>query len=163
MKKQELLFLMATVFVPSQMLLAKDKGLDTPTHKFWSCTITSYNSTVDSKYHEDRCMANTQYSEPPCKEFFVEYEGVDGIRPGVPYKQAIGQKSASTRNNENDATTKSTTIEIRKDKDQYSYTHTIVEMGNTSTNKWAYNGKCVYFEDPRNEKIYMQKDLDTTR
>ena len=51
--------------------LSEDKGINNPVHKFWTCAILFYNSLVDGKYQESKCQANTQYSEPPCREFFV--------------------------------------------------------------------------------------------
>lgn len=167
MKRQNITFLIAMIFAFSEMSLAEDKGLNNPVHKFWSCAITSYNSLVDGKYQEDRCRANTQYSELPCREFFVEYEGAGGVRPGVPFKETIKhkmQKSSSTDDNEyNIPTTTTTTIGIRKDKDQYLYTHTIVKTEIKFTNKWIYNGKCSYYEAPVNEKIYLDRGLETAR
>lgn len=165
MKRRSLTFLIAVISAFPEMPLAEDKEPN-PVHKYWTCAITSYNSLVEGKYQEGRCRANTEYSEPPCREFFVEFEGADGIRPGVPSKQTIGhnmQKSPSTSDDESNTPMQSTSIEINKHKDQYLYIHTIEKPGVKSTNKWVYNGKCSYYQAPANEKIYMDSGLTTTR
>jgi hypothetical protein len=168
MKRPNRIVLIALIFSFPEILYAEEQGLNNPIHKFWSCAITTYNSLVNGKVQEDRCRANTQYSEPPCQAFFIEYEGVDGIRPGVPFTQTVEHKrlkSASTSDNEPapppELTT--TTIEIRKDNDQYFYTQSIVKTGVKLTNKWLYSGKCSYYTAPVNEKIYMERGLPTAR
>ena len=168
MKRRNITFLIAVISAFPEMPLAEDKGLINPVHKYWTCAITSYNSLVEGKRQEGRCRTNTEYSEPPCREFFVEFEGADGIRPGVPFKQTIGhnmQKNPPTSGHEsnNPAQSTTTTIEINKDKDQYLYTHTIEKSGVKPTNKWVYNGKCSYYQAPANEKIYMDSGLKTAR
>lgn len=167
MKKHNIVFLITIISAFPQVTFAKDQGLKNPVHKFWSCAITTYNTLVDGNYQENKCRANTQYSEPPCREFFVEYEGAEGIRPGVSFKQTIvhNMKKSSSRYDELNIPTKSTTttIEIKKDKNQYLYTHTIVATDIKFSNKWFYNGKCSYYEAPVNEKIYMDSGLKTSR
>ncbi|WP_411727468.1 hypothetical protein [Methyloglobulus sp.] len=168
MKRENITFLIVIISALPEILLGGDKGPINPVHKYWSCAITSYNSLVEGKYQEGRCRANTEYSELPCREFFVEFEGADGIRPGVPFKQTIGhnmQKSPSTSDDEFNTPTQSTTttIEINKDKDQYLYTHTIEKTGANFADKWLYRGKCSYYEASANEKIYMEKGLDAAQ
>jgi hypothetical protein len=130
--------LIALTFSFSQGLLAGGN-----THKYWVCGVTTYHAVVDGNPLQGQCRANTAYSEPPCREFVVEFNGANGVRPGAPYAQSEG------------ATT--TRIEINKTNGLHIYTHTI----NKSGNKWVYNGKCSYFEAPANEKIHMDKGLET--
>jgi hypothetical protein len=155
------IILTALIFAFPNLLLAENKGATNPVHKYWTCAISSYHSLVDRKYQETQCSANTEYSEPPCREFVVEYEGTEGIRPGVPFEQTIpsfpDQKSTMA------AQPATTRIEINKKKDQYFYTQTVEHTGISATNKWVYNGKCNYNEAPAKEKIYMDFGLKTAR
>jgi hypothetical protein len=150
------------IFSFPSLLIAEDSSVNNPLHKFWICAITDYNSLVDGKYQEGKCRANTQYSEPPCREFFLEYEGADGIRPGIDFKKVSEQESSSTVDGKEQAA-QSTTIEIKKDKDQYLYTHSIVKTSSKSTDKWVYNGQCRYYQSPSSEKIYIHNGLEIAR
>ncbi|CAG7856560.1 hypothetical protein MCAMS1_01087 [biofilm metagenome] len=112
-------------------------------HKYWVCGVTTYQSIVNGKTQSGQCRANTAYSEPPCREFVVEFDGANGIQPGAPYRQ-----------NANGATTN---IEINQANGQHSYLHTINKHGEIRT----YHGKCNYFEAPANAKIHMEYGLKT--
>jgi hypothetical protein len=151
MKKHEIAVLTLLTFTFPQMSLAGGNDSSSPTHKYWVCAISSYHSIIDGKRQEGKCNANTEYSEPRCREFVVEFEGDDGVRPGQPFKQTNQQDKPST----------TTTIAINKEGDQHLYTHTIEKIGINATNKWVYNGKCNYYEASANEKIYMEKGLKT--
>lgn len=152
MKKHEIAALMLLILIFPQLSLAGSDGSSSPIHKYWVCAISSYHSIIDGKRQEGKCIANTEYSEPHCKEFVVEFEGNNGVRPGQPFKQTDQQNNPST----------TTTIAINKESGQHLYTHTIEKAGINSTKiKWVYNGRCNYYEAPSNEKIYMEKSLKT--
>ncbi|WP_394752870.1 hypothetical protein [Crenothrix sp.] len=161
--KTRMTFLMAMILSLPTLLIAEDNSLNNPLHKFWICAITDYNSLVDGNYQESKCRANTQYSEPPCREFFLEYEGVDGIGSGIDFKKVSEQESSSIVDGEAQATTQSTTIEIKKAKDQYLYSHSIVKTSSKFTDKWLYNGQCRYYQTSSSEKIYIHKGLEIAR
>ncbi len=112
-------------------------------HKYWVCGVTTYHSVVGGKSQQGKCQANTAYSNPPCREFMVEYDGANGIRPGVPYTQDLA--GGSTR------------IEINKENGQYAYNHTVEKSGD----KWVYLGNCNYFEAPVSDKVHMDFGLKT--
>ena len=114
-------------------------------HKYWVCGVTTYHAVVGGKPQQGKCQANTAYSGPPCREFVVEFDGANGVRPGAPYQQ------------DSDAAT--TRIEIDKANDRHTYTHTIEKSGD----KWTYNGNCTYFEAPVSAKIHMDNGLTTGR
>ncbi|MBM4208432.1 MAG: hypothetical protein FJ190_10630 [Gammaproteobacteria bacterium] len=112
-------------------------------HQYWVCGVTAYQSIVGGKTQAGQCSANTAYSQPPCREFVVEFAGANGIRPGASYQQSAN--GVSTR------------IEITKADGYYAYNHTINKAGN----RWSYQGKCRYFEAPIGEKIHMDHGLKT--
>ena len=151
MKRLKITALILLSFTFPKMPLAEDSDLQNSTHKYWVCAISAYHSIIDGKRQEGECRANTEYSEPHCRQFVVEFEGDDGVRLGAPFKQTKQLNNPST----------TTTIAINKANEQYLYTHTIEKMDVNSTNKWVYKGKCNYFEAPANEKIYMEKGLKT--
>jgi hypothetical protein len=101
---------------------------------------------------EQQCRANTEYSEPPCRPFVVEYEGADGIRPDKPFQQNIKLVSGQP------ATVR---IEISKEDSKYVYAHSIEQIGTNAAQKWHYKGVCQYNEAPTQEKIYMDYGLKT--
>ncbi len=115
-------------------------------HKYWVCGVTTYHAVVGGKSQQGKCQANTAYSEPPCREFMVEFDGANGVRPGAPYEQTLNDASK-------------TRIEINKANGQHAYAHTIEKSGD----KWTYNGNCSYFEAPVSEKIHIDNGLKTSR
>jgi hypothetical protein len=165
MKRHKVMLLILMNFACPRILFAEDRVAENSIHKFWFCAIASYNALIEGNYQAGKCRSNTQYSEPPCREFFIEYEGVEGIRPGVPFRQTIERKLpiSSSANSAETTQSTTTTIEINKDKEQFAYVHTIEETVGKFTNKWVYNGKCRYYEAPANEKIYIPKGLEAVR
>jgi hypothetical protein len=113
------------------------------THKYWVCAVKTYQSSLGGKTQNGQCRANTAYSEPPCREFVVEYNGANGVRPGAPFTQSDG--------------TNAIRIEINKTGGLHTYAHTINKDGGIRT----YHGTCSYFEAPANEKIHMDYGLKT--
>ncbi len=165
MKKNVIPVLFVMLLIFPDVPLAEDKELLLPPHRYWVCSISSYNSFIDGKYQESKCRANTEYSKPPCREFVVEFEGEGGIRPGMPFKQTVGcdmKKSPLSSPNEakNQAQSTTTTIQINEKDGQYLYVHTI-ETDNISKDRWVYQGNCKYYKAPINEKIYLDKGLKT--
>jgi hypothetical protein len=153
--------LMALVLALPEVSLAENNQAANPVHKYWTCVISSYHSLVDGKYQEAQCRSNTEYSEPPCREFVVEYEGANGIRPNVPYEQKISSEPSdqSTQGQQ----TKSIKIGISRAEEKFIYTHTVEQTEASANNKWTYNGLCSYNEAPTSEKIYMDYGLKTMR
>lgn len=153
--------LIAFTLASPNITLAENKGSVNPTHKYWTCTISSYYSMLNGKHQAAQCLANTEYSEPPCREFVVEYEGPKGVRPNVPYQQKVSpdtfEKSAKATQ------PMLAKIEINQDKDNFIYKHTIEQAGASTNNAWVYSGVCHYNEAPASEKIYMDYGLKTTR
>jgi hypothetical protein len=165
MKSQKIgVVILVMLYFPNVVLAGSNESAN-PTHKYWVCAISSYYSQIDGKREDGKCRANTEYSEPQCREFVVEYEGEGGVRPGVPYKEiSNGHRQDSLSNVPNDLEnqTNSTTtkIAITKENNHYSYAHIIENTTIKSTNQWVYTGKCNYFEAPLSEKIYLQRGLN---
>ncbi len=153
--------LMALILAFPNMPLAENNGAVNPVHKYWTCAISSYHSLVNGKYQEAQCRANTEYSEPPCRGFVVEYEGADGIRPSVPYEQKISSKPFDKSVKAAQPTI--TKIEINKSKEKFVYTHTVDQTGISGNNKWIYYGTCNYNEASAGEKIHMDYGLKPAR
>lgn len=126
------------ILITSQTVLA-----DGASHPYWVCGVTTYQLIVGGKSQSGQCSSNTAYSQPPCREFFVDFAGPDGVRPGAPFNK--DENGISTR------------IEITKANGHFTYSHTINKPGN----RWIYQGKCRYFEAPASEKIYMDHGLKT--
>ena len=120
--------------------------------KYWTCTVSSYTVFAGGKGVEHQCRANTEYSEPPCRPFVVEYEGADGIRPDKPFQQNIKLVSGQP------ATLR---IAISKEGSKFAYAHSIEPSGADAGQKWHYSGVCQYNEAPTQEKIYMDYGLKT--
>jgi hypothetical protein len=160
MKSRGFTLLIAMGFALSGLALAADVESKTPVHKYWTCAISSYSSAVDDNYQKYTCRANTQYSNPPCREFVVEYDGDEGVRPGDSYRAVINQNNAA-KYNDGKSQAETSSIEIKSDKDKYVYTHTVVKTGLKFSSKWVYNGVCHYYEAPASEKIYMDEGLKT--
>jgi hypothetical protein len=159
--KTSTVILMALVLALPDVSLAENNEAANPVHKYWTCAISSYHSLVDGKYQEAQCRSSTEYSEPPCRGFVVEYEGANGVRPNVPYAQKISSRPSdkSTQGQQ----TKTINIDISKAEEKFIYTHTVAQTGANANNKWIYNGLCNYNEAPTSEKIYMDYGLKTTR
>ena len=143
------------------LMLAATKGSANPVHKYWTCAISSYNSLVDGKYEEAQCRANTEYSDPPCRGFVVEYEGANGIRPDAPYQHRITSEPFGKTSKEQQPTM--IKIEINKVENRLVYTHTLEQTGANANNKKVYKGLCTYNEAPSTEKIYMDYGLKAVR
>ena len=162
MKYQFINSLLTGIFLfPTVLVAGGDDPKATP-HKYWVCAISSYYSLVDGKREEGKCRANTEYSEPQCREFYVD-EGEGGVHLGQAYKKTStdnNQMNSSNSINQNSPAT--ITITIDKQDDHYLYKHLIERTSNNAADQWVYNGKCTYYEAPMKEKIYLHKGLDTS-
>jgi hypothetical protein len=160
MKSRGFTLLIAMGFALPVLALAADVESKMPVHKYWTCAISSYTAEVDGKYQEYSCRTNTEYSNPPCREFVLDYDGDSGVRPGDNYRAVINQSNASTHK-DGKSQAETSNIEIKSDKDQYVYIHTVVKAGIKFSNKWVYTGVCHYYEAPASEKIYRDQGLKT--
>lgn len=138
--------LLAILVELSGITLAENSHATGSMHQYWVCGISSYHSIADGHRQDGRCPTNTAYSVPPCREFYVELEGLNGIHPGFPYQ----------RTNEDSSTV---TITINKTNGGYEYSHTVNKAGE----QWLYLGQCHFYEAPDNEKIYMDQGLQILR
>ena len=159
MKIRRIAVIAAAFLLSSQISIADTNGLTEKNHKYWLCAVSTYRHINQGNDQEYKCRANTEYSEPPCREFLLEFEGVDGIRPGAPFKQTITQspteQSRITQNKLIQPVT--TTIEINEQGGEFLYTQTVEQ----AASEWVYKGPCHYYEAPLSEKIYRDKGLKT--
>lgn len=155
--------LVATVWVlfllSFENSFAESNGLSNKIHKYWICAVSTYRYLNNGNQKEYHCRANTEYSESPCREFYLEFEGPEGIRPSVTFKQTVtsNPKEMSSFPQNMTGLPVTTTVEIKQQRGEYVFTQ-IVEQ---ATSKWVYKGHCDYFEAPLNEKIHRDKGLNT--
>lgn len=161
MKNRNSVLLLLMIVILPQIAYTVEQASDNPVHKYWVCAINRYSTLEDGKYQAHTCRANTQYSEPPCPEFYVDYEGENGVRPGISFEKTIGLGNTSPPDSEKNTQTQSTTIEIRTVQGENLYRHSIVKTVGKLTNKRVYEGKCEFYQAPSTEKIYMNYGLKT--
>jgi hypothetical protein len=143
------------------MARAEETETDNSIHKYWTCTISSYHSQINGRHQQAQCLTNTEYSEPPCRGFVVEYEGTKGIRPNSPFEQ----KTFSEPFDQSDKTQVPTIIKIEIDSTEkkFVYKHSVQQKAFSGVNRWVYDGLCDYNEAPASKKIYMDYGLKTGR
>lgn len=130
----------------SAMALADNESMSDSVHKYWVCGISSYSSIVADQRQDRQCRANTAYSDPPCREFYVEYEGANGIRPDHPFQRTDGENSTVT-------------INITSVNNTVVYSHTVDRSGD----QWVYRGQCAFYEAPSGATIHLDQGLVTGR
>jgi len=149
------------LLVSCNMARAEETGTTNAVHKYWTCTISSYHSLINGRYQQAQCRANTEYSEPPCRGFVVEYEGANGIRPNNSFEQ----KTLSEPYDKSDKEQLPTIIkiEIGSAENKFVYKHSVQQKAISGVNQWGYDGLCDYNEAPASKKIYMDYGLKTAR
>jgi hypothetical protein len=153
--------IMAIVLICPHLLSAEETGVNNPVHKYWTCTISYYHSLINGNRKEAQCRANTEYSEPPCRGFVVEYEGANGVRPTHPYERE--SSSEAFENSANAKLPTKTRIVINKAGEKFYYHQTVQQKVIGGYNEWVYKGVCNYNEAPAGEKMFMDYGLKRTR